>query len=87
MRVNDASRIVIDYPRLTLQIAVSLTDDCRGVIYNYIMFRVLATDVIQFHIRMKKSLINKTPNLRSNSYSFDSHELQIAVNSLRSQNV
>jgi hypothetical protein len=46
MSVNDASRIVIDYPRLTLQIVASLTDDCRGVIYNYIMFIVLATDVI-----------------------------------------
>ncbi len=87
MSVNDASRIVIDYPRLTLQIVASLTDDCRGIIYNCIMFIVLATDVIQFHIRMKKSFINKTPNLSSNSYSFDSHELQIAVNSLPSQNV
>ncbi len=46
MSVNDASRIVIDYPRLTLQIVASLTDDSRDIIYNCIMFRVLATDVI-----------------------------------------
>ncbi len=34
MSVNDASRIVIDNSRVTLQIVPSLTDDSKGIIYN-----------------------------------------------------
>jgi hypothetical protein len=34
MSVNDAFRIVIDDPRVMLQIVTSLIDDSRGVIYN-----------------------------------------------------
>jgi hypothetical protein len=33
MSVYDASRIVIDYSKVTLRNVVSLTDNCRGVIY------------------------------------------------------
>ncbi len=43
MSVNDASRIVIDESRLMLQIVASLTDDSKGVIYNYNMFIVQVT--------------------------------------------
>ncbi len=43
--VNDASRIVIDDSRVTLQIAVSLTD--RGNIYHHNMFIVQATDLLR----------------------------------------
>jgi hypothetical protein len=38
MSVNDASRIVIDYSRVTLQIEVLVTDDSRGIIYDCNMF-------------------------------------------------
>ncbi len=38
MSVNDASRIVIDYSRVTLQIVALLTDDSRGIIYYCNMF-------------------------------------------------
>ena len=41
MLVNDASRIVIDGSRGMLQSVASLTDDSRGVIYDYNMFIVL----------------------------------------------
>ncbi len=34
MSANDASRIIIDNSRVTLQIVASLADDSRGVIYN-----------------------------------------------------
>ena len=34
MSVNDASRIVIDNYRVTLQIVPSLTGDFKGIIYN-----------------------------------------------------
>ncbi len=43
MSVNDASRIVIDYSRVTLQIVASLTDDFRGIKYNHNLFLVKAT--------------------------------------------
>jgi hypothetical protein len=43
MSANDASRIVIDESRVTLQIVASLTDDSRGVIYYFEMFTLLAT--------------------------------------------
>ncbi len=45
MSVNDASRIVIDNSRMMLQVAVSLTDNSRGVIYNSIVLIVQNTDV------------------------------------------
>jgi hypothetical protein len=45
MNVNDASRIVIDDSRVTLQIVASLTDDSRGVFYDCDMFIVQATAV------------------------------------------
>jgi hypothetical protein len=34
MSQHDASTIVIDDSRVTLQIVASLTDECIGVIYN-----------------------------------------------------
>ncbi len=40
MSVNDASRIVIDDSRVTLQIAASLNDDTTGDIYVRDMFIV-----------------------------------------------
>ncbi len=40
MSVNDASRIVIDDYRVTLQIVASLTDDSTGLIYDRNMFIV-----------------------------------------------
>jgi hypothetical protein len=44
MIVNDASRIIIDNSRVMLQIAVSLTDNFRGVIYDHSMFKAQATE-------------------------------------------
>ncbi len=41
--INDASVIVIDDSRVTLQIVAPLTDDSRGVIYNRNVFIVEAT--------------------------------------------
>ncbi len=43
---NDASRIIIDISRVTLQIVASLTNDFIDVIYNWIMFIVQAISVI-----------------------------------------
>ncbi len=43
MSENDASRIVIGYSRVTLQIVASLPDNFRGAIYNCSMFIVQAT--------------------------------------------
>jgi hypothetical protein len=43
MNVNDVSRIIIDNSSAMLQIVASLTDDSRGLIYNYNMFKVQAT--------------------------------------------
>ena len=43
MSVNNASRIVIDESRVTLQIVASLTDNSRGIIYKSNMFLVQAT--------------------------------------------
>ncbi len=43
MSVNDASRIVIDNSRVTLQIMESLTDDSRGIIYSCNRFIIQAT--------------------------------------------
>ncbi len=40
MSVNDASRIIIDHSTFLLQIAVSLSYDSRGIIYDCNMFRV-----------------------------------------------
>jgi hypothetical protein len=40
MSINDASRIVIDYSRMALQIVSSITDDSRGIIYNHNVFIV-----------------------------------------------
>jgi hypothetical protein len=42
MSVNDASRIVIDNSRVTLQIVASLTDNSRGIIYDRNLFIVQA---------------------------------------------
>jgi hypothetical protein len=41
--INDASMIVIDNSRVTLQIVAPLTDNSRGVIYNRNMFIEQAT--------------------------------------------
>ncbi len=43
MNANKASRIVIDNSRVTLQIVASLSDNYRGVIYDYNMFIVQVT--------------------------------------------
>ncbi len=43
MSVNGTSRIAIDKCRMMLQIVMSLTDDSRGVIYDYYMFMEQAT--------------------------------------------
>jgi hypothetical protein len=43
MSVNDASRIVIDDPRVKLQIVASLTEYSRGVIYDSNLLIVQAT--------------------------------------------
>jgi hypothetical protein len=45
MSVNDASMIVVDDYRVTLQIVASLTDDFGGVICNH-MFIVQATVIV-----------------------------------------
>ncbi len=42
MRVNDASRIVLDDSRVTLQIGATPVDNSRGVINNRNMFIVQA---------------------------------------------
>jgi hypothetical protein len=44
MSVNDASWIVINNSRVTLQIAASLTDNSSGVNYDRNMFIVQVTD-------------------------------------------
>ncbi len=46
MSVNDAYRIVIDNSRVMLQFVASLTDDCRGIIYNCNVFIVEDTGCI-----------------------------------------
>jgi hypothetical protein len=51
MSENDASRIVNDNSKATLQIAASLTDDSRGVIYNSNMFTVQATDLLRHELK------------------------------------
>ncbi len=43
MSVNDASRIIIDKSRVTLQSVASLTDNSKDVIYNCNMFIVQAS--------------------------------------------
>ncbi len=43
MSENDASKIRIDDSRVMVQIAASLTDNSRGIIYNCNMFIVQAT--------------------------------------------
>jgi len=43
MSVNDASKIVTDVSRVTLQIVASLADASRGVIYDHNMFIVQAS--------------------------------------------
>jgi len=43
MSENDASSIIIDNCRLTLQIVEPHTDDSRGIIYDHNMFIVQAT--------------------------------------------
>ncbi len=50
MGVNEALRIIIGNSRVTLQIAVSLTDDSRGIICNGNMFIVQATGYNGTHI-------------------------------------
>ncbi len=44
MSVNDVSRIIIDASRVALQILASLTNDCRGIIYDCNLFIVQATE-------------------------------------------
>ncbi len=44
MSVNDASEIIIEDSRVMPQIVASLTEDSRGVINNYNLFRVQAID-------------------------------------------
>ncbi len=43
MSVNDASRMINDDSRVTLQIVAQLTDDSRDIIYDWNMFTVQAT--------------------------------------------
>jgi hypothetical protein len=45
MSVNDASRIIINDSRVTIQIEASLADDSWGIIYNHNIFIVQATGV------------------------------------------
>ncbi len=46
MSVIDASRIVGDDSRVTLQSVMSIADDSRGIIYDHNMFIVEATGFI-----------------------------------------
>ncbi len=48
MKVNDASSIIIDDSRVTLQTVASLTEDSRGIIYDRNMFIVQAPGVVIF---------------------------------------
>ncbi len=43
MSENDASRIVIDDSKMTLQVVASLTEDFRAIILKCNMFKVQAT--------------------------------------------
>jgi hypothetical protein len=43
MSVDEASMIVIDDSIVMLKIVASLTDNFRGIIYDYVMFIVQAT--------------------------------------------
>ncbi len=45
MRVNDASRIIMDDSRVMLQIVASFTDDSIGVIHEHNTCLVQATDL------------------------------------------
>ncbi len=58
MRVNDASRIIIDKSRVTLQIVVSLSDGSRGIIYDRNMFILQATCRGKHDINMSFCLKN-----------------------------
>jgi hypothetical protein len=42
MRVNDASRIIINASGMMIQIVALLTNDLRGIIYDHNMFIVQA---------------------------------------------
>ncbi len=44
MNINHNSRIIIDGSRVMLKIEASLNDDSRGVIYNYGVFIIEASD-------------------------------------------
>jgi len=46
MNVDEASGIIIDNSRVTLEIMASLTDDSRGVIYDHKMLIAQATAFI-----------------------------------------
>jgi hypothetical protein len=57
MSENDASRIIIDYSRVMLQIVALLTDNSWGIIYDCNMFIVQATGVkIDHHTYYKTPL-------------------------------
>ncbi len=43
MSEYDATRIIIDYSRVMLQIVASLTDNSRDIIYDYSMFIIQST--------------------------------------------
>ncbi len=67
MSVNNDSMIVIDNSRVTLQIVASLTDNSKGIIYNYNMFRPLVSyagsylgEIWFFKSAMKKTYRNQT---------------------------
>ncbi len=49
MSENDASGIVIDNSRVTIQIVASVTDNSRGIIYYRYMFIAQATESCDFY--------------------------------------
>jgi hypothetical protein len=51
MCVNDASRIIINNSRVTLQIVASFTDNSRGVIYDCNMFIAQATGLLSTYLK------------------------------------
>ncbi len=59
MSVNDISRIVIDKPRVMLEIVASLTYDSRGVIHNRNMFIVQVNCDTQFVYDIKVKITAK----------------------------
>jgi hypothetical protein len=76
MSVNGASAIIIDDSRVMLQIAASLTDDSRGIVYDHIIFKVQATGVLLLpdtciHVRYLQTRMEPTKGVPPDAVFFE----------------